>query len=475
MNPTRIEKDSMGEMQVPADAYYGAQTGRAVENFPISDLRLPPRFIRAMATIKKCAAHVNHDLGLLGTKELQLIEQSADEVIAGKLASQFVVDVFQTGSGTSTNMNTNEVIASRANEIATGTRGGKAPIHPNDHVNMGQSSNDVIPTAIHVAALEAIEKELAPALEHLHRALDAKAKEFDEVIKIGRTHLQDAVPVRLGQEFGGYAAQVELGLARLQAIRPRLAQLAIGGTAVGTGLNTHPEFPERMAAALSKETGVAFLVADNFFEALASRDAAVETSGALKTIAVSLAKIANDIRWLSSGPRCGIGEIAIPATQPGSSIMPGKVNPVICESVLQVAAKVIGNDAAITAGGLLGGTFELNVMKPVIAYSLIQSAELLAAVARVFADKCVKGITANVERCKELIERSLAMCTALAPKIGYDAAAAIAKDAFATGKTVREVAIEKSGLSKSEIAAILDPRSQTERGIPAGGGSGAMG
>ncbi|HVJ80720.1 MAG TPA: class II fumarate hydratase, partial [Planctomycetia bacterium] len=407
-------------------------------------------------------------LGLIKPQVRDLIAKAADDVIAGRLDDQFVVDIYQTGSGTSTNMNANEVIASRANELATGKRGGREPVHPNDDVNRGQSSNDAIPTAIHVSALEAIEKELIPALTALHDALDAKAREFDDIVKIGRTHLQDAVPVRLGQEFGGYAAQIDHAIARLKSVQPRLAQLAIGGTAVGTGLNTHPEFPDRMVAALAALTGLKFLPADNYFEALASRDAAVETSGALKTVAVSLGKVANDIRWLASGPRCGLGEISIPATQPGSSIMPGKVNPVICESVLMVVARVIGNDATVTCGGLVGGTFELNVMKPVIAASLIESIELLAGVSRVFLRKCVSGIVAERGRCEELIERSLAMCTALVPEIGYDRAAEIAKKAFATGKTVREVAIETSGLTKAQIDAMLDPRSQTERGIPAG-------
>jgi fumarate hydratase class II len=466
MSQTRIEKDSMGEMEVPADAYYGAQTGRAVENFPVSGYPMPFRFIRALATIKKCAAIVNGDLGILEPQQVKLIAQAADDVIAGKLTDQFVVDVFQTGSGTSTNMNANEVIASRANEIATGKRGGRSPVHPNDHVNRGQSSNDAIPTALHVSAVEAIDRHLIPALERLHAALDRKTQEFDSVIKLGRTHLQDAVPVRLGQEFSGYAAQIELAIERLKSARSRLAELAIGGTAIGTGLNTHPEFPERMCAAISKETKLAFQPARNFFEALASRDAAVEASAAVKTVAVSMGKIANDIRWLSSGPRCGIGEINIPATQPGSSIMPGKVNPVICESVLQVVARVIGNDATVTTGGLVGGTFELNVMKPVIAHALLESIELLGTVADVFVNKCVVAIGANEKRCQELIEYSLAMCTALAPEVGYDEAAHIAHIAFETGRTVREVALEKTTLSKDELDRLLDPRSQTERGIP---------
>lgn len=466
---TRVEKDSMGEMNVPVDAYYGAQTARAVENFPVSSLRLPKRFNLALVRIKKCAAQVNGELGLIEPQARKLIEQAADEIIAGKFDDQFVVDVFQTGSGTSTNMNANEVIASRANELATGKRGGKSPVHPNDHVNRGQSSNDVIPTALHVSGVDALERDLLPALELLHRALDAKAREFDDVIKIGRTHLQDAVPIRLGQEFSGYATQVALSIERVQGAKERLSQLAIGGTAVGTGLNTHVEFPERMVAAISKETGLSFHSAGNLFEALASRDAVVETAAILKTVAISLAKIANDIRWLSSGPRCGLGEIAIPETQPGSSIMPGKVNPVICESVLQVCAKVIGNDAAVSAGAILGGNFELSVCKPLLAYCLIESAELLASASRVFVSKCVQGIAANRERCKELIEYSLAMCTALTPKIGYDAAAAIAKTAFKTGKTVRQVALEESGLTKDELDHLLDPRSQTEIGIPSTG------
>ena len=466
MSETRSEADSMGTMQVPAGAYYGAQTARAVENFPVSGLRLPPAFVRAMGAVKLCAARVNGQLGTVDDDKVELIVQAAQEVVDGKLDDQFVVDVFQTGSGTSTNMNANEVIAGRANEIATGTRGGKQPVHPNDHVNFGQSSNDVVPTALHVSVFETIQKHTLPALRRLNEALEEQATALDEIVKIGRTHLQDAVPIRLGQEFSGYATQVRHGIGRLEALTPRLSQLAIGGTAVGTGLNTHPEFPERMVRALGDQTGLKFQVAENHFEALASRDAAVEASGALRTVAVSLAKIANDIRWLASGPRCGLGEIGIPATQPGSSIMPGKVNPVMSESVLQVAAKVVGNDAAVTTGGLLGGNFELNVMKPVIAYSLLESATILANVSRLFADRCVAGIRPNAERCGELIEQSLAMCTALAPHIGYDAAAAIAKQAYAEGRTVRQVAAEKTDLTAEQLVSILDPRGQTERGVP---------
>lgn len=462
---TRVERDSMGEMQVPADAYYGASTQRAVENFPISDRRFPRRFIRALGLVKKAAATVNRELGILDAKLADAVEKAAQEVVDGKLDDQFVVDIFQTGSGTSTNMNANEVIASRANEMLGGQRGGRSPVHPNDDVNRGQSSNDVIPTAIHVAALEAMEKDLLPSLEKLHAALAEKARQLDTIVKIGRTHLQDATPVRLGQEFAGYASQVEHAIARVRASMGSLAELAIGGTAVGTGINTHPEFPQRMADRLSKETGLEFRPAPNFFEALAARDAAVDASGTLKTVAVSLTKIANDIRWLGSGPRCGLGELSLPATQPGSSIMPGKVNPVMCESVLQVAAQVVGNDTAVTFGGALGSTFELNVMKPVIAYNLLESIALLSSVCDVFVEKCVAGLEANKERAEELVEKSLAMCTALTPRIGYDAAAQIAKKAFETGRTVREVAREETDLSDEELSRILDARSQTERGI----------
>jgi fumarate hydratase class II len=458
----RVERDSMGQMQVPADAYYGASTQRAVENFPISNLRFGRGFIRALGLIKKSAAVVNRELGLLDAKLADAIVQAAQEVVDGKLDGEFVVDIFQTGSGTSTNMNANEVIASRANEMLGGERGGRSPVHPNDHVNRGQSSNDVIPTAIHVAAVEAFQKDLVPALEKLQKALEQKAKQFDKVVKIGRTHLQDATPVRLGQEFGGYASQLAHAVGRARSATGNLAELAIGGTAVGTGLNTHPEFPKRIVAQLKKEAGLELKLAPNFFEALAARDAAVEASGALKTIAVSLTKVANDLRWLGSGPRCGLGEIALPATQPGSSIMPGKVNPVMCESVLQVAAQVIGNDAAVAFGGALGSNFELNVMKPVIAHNLLESATLLASVCRAFVDKCVNGLEANAGRATDLVEQSLAMCTALTPKIGYDAAAAIAKKAFETGRTVREVAREATDLSEEELTRILDPWSQTE-------------
>ena len=449
----RIESDSMGNMQVPVDAYYGAQTARAVENFPISTLRFQRPFIRAMGLIKKHAAITNNELGLLDAPLTRAIQTAAQEVAEGLLDGQFVLDIFQTGSGTSTNMNANEVIANRAIESLGGKRGDKT-VHPNDHVNKGQSSNDVIPTAIHVAALESIRNRLTPALQELRDELRKKAKEFDPVLKIGRTHLQDATPIRLGQEFGGYASQLDHDLKRLSAIETHLAELALGGTAVGTGLNTHPEFARRTIARLATELDLPLVEAPNHFEAQSAIDACVETSGALKTIAVSLIKIANDVRWL------GVNEIKIPATQPGSSIMPGKVNPVMGEMLIQVGAQVIGNDAAITFGGTFGN-FELNTMMPVITYNLLQSIELLASGAQVFARRCVAGLQANVEACAATIERSPAMCTALAPVIGYDKAAKIAKVASETSRTVREVAYELSGLTKDKVNELLDPRKQT--------------
>ncbi len=459
----RTERDSMGEMRVPGDAYYGAQTARAVENFPISDLRLGRGFIRAMGLIKWACAGTNGEMGTLDENRRLPLQQAAREVIDGKLDDQFVVDVFQTGSGTSTNMNANEVIASRANELATGTRGGKEPVHPNDHVNMRQSSNDVIPTAMHVSAATAMRESLVPALRRLEQTLEEKAREFDDVVKIGRTHLQDATPIRLGQELSGYAAQARLsGLRAEKAIRA-LRELPLGGTAVGTGINSHPDFARRAIEAIAKETGIEFVEARNHFEAQSAKDGIVEASGQLRTIALSIGKIANDIRWLAGGPRCGIGEISIPATQPGSSIMPGKVNPVMSEMALMVGAQVVGNDAAIAfAGSGLGSTFELNVMMPVMAYNILQSIELLARAARVFADRSVVGLKADRERCESLVERSLAMCTSLAPRIGYDQAADIAKESFRTGKTVREVAMEKQVLPPAELARVLDPRRMTE-------------
>jgi fumarate hydratase class II len=466
---TRIEKDSMGPLNVPADAYYGVQTQRAVTNFPISGWPLPPRLIHAMGRIKRAAARTNLALGLIDRKVSDAIVQAASEVVEGKLDAQFPVDIFQTGSGTSTNMNANEVIASRANEILGGKRGDKAPVHPNDHVNLCQSSNDVFPTAIHLSVIEAIQEQLLPALKHLHGALAQKAKEFDDVMKIGRTHLQDATPIRLGQEFSGYATQVKYAQGRAELAIETLDALPLGGTAVGTGLNAHPEFAKRTIAALSKELGVPLHEESNHFEAAASRDACVEASGQLKTIAVSLAKIANDIRLLGSGPRCGIGEIKLPAVQPGSSIMPGKVNPVIAESLIQVCLWVIGVDLTVTLCGLQS-FFELNVGMPLMGAQLVEGAQMLAAAARNFADACVQGIEADRERCESLVEQSLAMCTPLAPVIGYDKAAEIAKKAYKEGKTVREVAREVSGLSEKQLDEIFNLRALTEPGIRGKGG-----
>jgi fumarate hydratase class II len=457
---TRIETDSMGQMQVPSEAYYGAQTARAVENFPISGLRFPRPFIRALGLIKKHAAAANAALGLVPPPVAEAVQRTAQEVIVGKLDDQFVVDIFQTGSGTSTNMNANEVIANRAGELLGGRRGDKS-VHPNDHVNRGQSSNDVIPTAIHLAALEGIVGNLTPALTELHERLTEKSREFSEVLKIGRTHLQDATPIRLGQEFHGYAGQVEHCLERLKATEAELAELALGGTAVGTGINTHPEFARRTIAGMAGETGLNLRETNNHFAAQATIDRLVQTMGVLKAVGVSLMKIANDIRWLGSGPRCGLGELKLPATQPGSSIMPGKVNPVMCEMLLQVCAQVMGNEAAVTCAASYGA-FELNTMLPVAAHNLLQAIELLSNASRIFARRCLTGLEADTARCTNSIEQSLAMCTALAPVIGYDQAARIAKKAYESGRTVREVALESAGLDKAKIDELLDPRRQTE-------------
>lgn len=452
----REETDTMGTVRVPENAYYGAQTQRALENFPISGLTFPTEFIGALALIKKCSARVNKELGLLLPEIADAIIAAAREVMEGKHADQFPVDIFQTGSGTSTHMNMNEVLSSRANELITGQKGGKSPVHPNDHVNLGQSSNDVIPTAIHVAAVTAIRNQLVPALQALNQSLSNKTAAFADIEKIGRTHLQDAVPITLGQEFSGYARQIELGMDRIQAAQGRLAELALGGTAVGTGVNTHPEFAGRVIALIAEQTGASFREAANHFEAQAARDAAVETGGALKTLAVSLVKIANDIRWLASGPRCGFGEINIPSLQPGSSFMPGKVNPVIPEAVVQAAAQVMGSDVTIALGGQ-SGNFELNAMLPVMAYNLLLSIRLLSAAAKVFALKCIDGITANRQKCFSNIERSLALVTALVPQIGYDRAAGIARKAYDTGKTIRAVALDEKVLSKAELDRLLGP------------------
>jgi fumarate hydratase class II len=466
---TRMEKDSMGEMSVPEAALHGASTQRAVLNFPISGYRFSRPFIRALGLIKWAAAQANHDLGLLDAHRASLIVQAAEEVADGKLDEHFPLDIFQTGSGTSTNTNANEVIANRCAQLAGKGIGAREAVHPNDHVNMGQSSNDVIPSAIHISAAEQLKDRLVPALDKLHGALAAKTKEFWDIIKIGRTHLMDATPVRLGQEFSGYAQQVTYGKARAEKAIEVLRELALGGTAVGTGLNRHVDLPKKIMHHLEQRTGIAFYEAKNHFEAQGGKDAVVEASGQLKTIATSLFKIANDLRWLGSGPRCGIGEIQLPATQPGSSIMPGKVNPVMCESMMMVCAEVFGNDTCITWAGA-NGNFELNVMMPVMAHDLLESIRLLANVVDVFCDKCVIGIKANKERCAELVELSMAMVTSLAPIIGYDRAAEIAKESVKTGKTVRELCREKKILPEAELNRALDPVAMTEPGGTGGAG-----
>ena len=454
----RIEKDSMGPVNVPKEAYYGAQTQRAIDNFPISGWRFERELIYALGLIKYGAAKVNSELGLLEGRMATAIQKASDEVMGGKWDAEFVVDIFQTGSGTSTHMNANELIANRANEILGGRKGIYQPVHPNDHVNLGQSSNDVFPSCIHIASMLLLRERLLPALEGLQKALKKKEKEFHPVLKIGRTHLQDATPIRLGQEFGGYAQQVASGIRRIRNAIESLADLPLGGTAVGTGINTHPLFPKKVISIIRKKTGYPFREAVDHFEAQGAKDASVEMSGALKTTAVSLMKIANDIRWLGAGPRCGIGEIRLPETQPGSSIMPGKVNPVIPESLIQVCAQVIGNDAAITLGGL-SGNFELNVMMPLIAHNLLQSIRLLANGVDNFSRRCIEGLEADRERCEEMIEKSLALATALTPKIGYDEAARVAKKAYDQRKTIRQVVEEEGILSRKELNRWLDARS----------------
>jgi len=457
----RTEQDSLGEMQVPADAYWGAQTQRAVENFPISNETFGRRFVRALGVVKKAAAQANEELGKLDEETADYIVEAADEVIAGEHDDQFPVDVFQTGSGTSSNMNANEVIANRATELSGGEIGTRA-IHPNDHVNYGQSSNDVIPTAMHVAALEAVEKDVLPALGTLLDALAEKEDEFDDVVKTGRTHLQDATPITLGQEFSGYRTQIEKGITRVQNTRPHLAELALGGTAVGTGLNTHPEFPEKAAEYIAEETGIAFREADNHFEAQAAHDAMTEAHSALRTVAGSLNKIANDLRLLASGPRNGLGEIDQPENQPGSSIMPGKINPVVAEAVNQVHKQVVGNDAAVSAGAA-EGQIDLNLYKPVLANDFLQSARLIANGSEVFAEKFVAKLEADREHCRERVEQSMALATALNPAIGYDKASKVAKQALAEDKTVKEVVVAEGYLSEEEAEEVLDPKKMTER------------
>jgi fumarate hydratase class II len=475
MSEVRVETDSMGEVKVPARAYYGAQTQRAVENFPISGQPLPQRLIRALGLVKVAAAVANRDLGKLKPELGESIIRAAREVADGKFDDQFPIDVYQTGSGTSSNMNANEVISNRAIEQTGGNRFDREkPIHPNDHVNMGQSTNDMFPTAIHVAAAQAIHKELKPALKRFHDVLAEKARKWDDIIKIGRTHLADATPIRLGQEFSGYARQLERCLHQAEAGQAAVMELPAGGTAVGTGINTHPQFGQRVAEVLAKETGIDFVEAENHFEGNANRDGLVECSGMLRSIAVTLFSIANNIRWLGSGPRCGFYEIMLPDRQPGSSIMPGKVNPVMCESMMQVAARVIGNDQTIAFAGATGGQFELNIMMPVMGLAILESVQLLASCVQAFIDFCALEMEVNRAQCEKQVEQSLAMVTSLNPLIGYDAAAAVAKEAFKSGKTVRELCLEKMKAGKlkkkdsdavvreAELKTALDPRGMTE-------------
>ena len=454
----RVERDSMGELQVPASALWGAQTQRAVNNFPISGLRMPLAFIRALALIKWAAAHTNRALGLLPDAIATAIESSALEIANGMHEDQFPIDVFQTGSGTSSNMNANEVIA----RLATRTLG--SPVHPNDHVNMSQSSNDSIPSAIHVAAAIELNGKLLPALEHLVATIEVKAREVGGIVKTGRTHLMDAMPVRLDQELGGWAAQIRADIRRLQAVMPRLTGLAQGGTAVGTGINAHPKFGAEFAAVLAKQTHIAFHPAEDYFEALSSQDTAVELSGQLKTTAVSLLKIANDLRWMNSGPLAGLAEIALPDLQPGSSIMPGKVNPVIPEAAAMVAAQVIGNDATITIAGQ-SGNFQLNVMLPIVALNLLQSVELLANVSVALADAAIKGFKVNKAKLDDALERNPILVTALNPVIGYEKGAAVAKQAYKEGRAIRDVAAEQTKLTPDQLRELLDPLELTKGGI----------
>lgn len=459
----RIERDSLGEMEVPADAYWGAQTQRAVGNFPVSGLTFQRRFIRALGIVKKAAAEANLELGLLEEDKADPILEAATEVIDGEHDDQFPVDIFQTGSGTSSNMNANEVIANRAAEIL-GAAVGDRTVHPNDHVNFGQSSNDVVPTAMHVACLGAVEADLLPALETLRDALDRRAEAFDDVVKTGRTHLQDATPVRLGQEFGGYRTQVAKGIERVERSKGDLEELALGGTAVGTGLNTHSEFPERAAEYIATETGLNVREAENHFEAQAAHDAMGSVHGALRTVSGSLDKIANDLRLLASGPRNGLGEVDQPENQPGSSIMPGKVNPVVAEAVNQVHVRVVGNDATVAAGASRG-QLDLNLYKPVLAQTFLESTRLLANAAETFAERFVDRLEVDAAECERQVERSMALATALNPAIGYDAASKVAKQALAEGKTVREVAVAEGYLTEAEADEVLDPGRMTHRDI----------
>ena len=466
---TRTERDSLGEMEVPADVYYGASTARAIRNFPISGLRFSRPFIRALGLIKLAAAYVNMDLGLLDRRIGEAIVTAAGEVAEGKWDDQFPLDIYQTGSGTSTNTNANEVIANRATELLGGARGSKL-VHPNDHVNLCQSSNDVIPTAIHLAAVTTIQEQLIPAMLHLERTLLTKSKEFWGIVKTGRTHLMDATPIRLGQEFEGYAGQVDRGIRRLRLALDELREVPLGGTAVGTGTNTHPEYASRACAWLSARLGVEIRETTNHFQAQSALDALVFASGVLRAYATALMKIANDIRWMGSGPRAGLGELALPAVQPGSSIMPGKVNPVIAESVIQACAQVQGNDLVVGLGNQWGA-FELNTMMPLMAHNLLWSIDLLAAESTNFAVQCVAGLTAT-PRAAGLVEQGLMLATALAPIIGYDQAAEIAKKAAATGRTIREVAREETTLTAEQLDEILNAERMTEPGLHGGGGGG---
>jgi fumarate hydratase class II len=471
MAEERIEKDSMGTLEVPQNAYYGASTERARRNFPISDLRMPRPFIRALGQIKAAAATVNAELGLLEARLANAIIQAAEEVEGGRFDRDFVVDVFQTGSGTSTNTNANEIIANRANEILGGKLGDRSPVHPNDHVNLCQSSNDVIPTAIQLAAVVSIYEDLIPALDYLERVLRKKAEQFMPIVKTGRTHLQDATPIRLGQEFEGYAGQAERAIRRLKVAQAELCEVPLGGTAVGTGINSHPEFAARACARIARRTGMPVRETTNHFQAQATLDSVLLAAGILRVVAVSLWKIGNDLRWLASGPRAGLGEITLPAVQPGSSIMPGKVNPVIIESLQMAVAHVLGNDLTITLAGQSGSIFELNLMMPVAAYELIQSITLLAHSAENLARNCVEGIEAT-ERGPQMVEQGLMLATALSPAIGYDAAADIAKEALRSGRTIREIAGERTKLSTEELERLLDPRRMTAPGLDGGPSSG---
>ena len=467
----RIEHDSMGDVEVPADAYYSAQTQRAVENFPISGWRLPPALVRAMGLVKYACGRANHELGKLtgtGKRPLSEVEvramlTAAEEIAAGKMGDQFPIDVFQTGSGTSSNMNVNEVISNRAIEMLGGDRfAAEKSIHPNDHVNMGQSTNDTFPTAIHVAVAMEIQNRLLPALKALHESLVEKATKWDRIIKIGRTHLMDATPLRLGQEFGGFARQIELSIRRAEQARDAVLELPVGGTAVGSGINTAKDFGHRVAAILAEKTGIGFIEAVNHFEANGQRDGVVDAHGSLKTIAQTMFGIANNIRWLGSGPRCGFFEVILPDRQPGSSIMPGKVNPVMCESMMQLCARVIGNDACVTTCGATGGNFQLNIMMPVMGQTTLESIELLAAGIHAFIEFCISGLEANESQCQAMVEQSLSMSTSLNPLIGYEAASKLVKEAFARGKTIRELCKEKGLLDEATLDQALDPWKMTE-------------